>query len=51
VAQVGFLHRRPPVFFKPSDASPPIIDPTYRRVLEVGRAVGELPHSQRTATG
>ena len=46
-ARVGSFHVRPPVFFMPSDASLPIIDLTYRLVLEVDRAVGELPRSQR----
>jgi len=30
-----------------SDRSLPIIDPTYRLVLEVDRAVGKLPRSER----
>ena len=35
----------------PSDASLPIIDLTYRLVLEVIRAMGELPRSQRPGLG
>ena len=31
----------------PSDASLPIIDLTYRLILEVNRALGESPRSQR----
>ena len=44
---MGSFHLRPPVFVMPSDASLPIIDLTYRPVLEVDRAVGEFPRSQR----
>jgi len=48
---VGSFHLRPPVFVMPSDASLPIIDLTYRLVLEVDRAVGEFPRSQRPGLG
>ena len=44
---MGSFHLRPPVFVMPSDASLPIIDLTYRLVLEVNRAVVELPRGQR----
>ena len=47
----GFFPPAPPVFFMPSDASLPIIDLTYRLVLEVDRAVGELPRSRRPGLG
>ena len=40
---MGSCHLRPPVFVMPSDKSLPIIDLTYRRVLEVDRAVGHPP--------
>jgi len=43
---VGSFHLRPPTCVMP-DTSLPIIDLTYRLVLEVNRAVGELPQSQR----
>ena len=44
---MGSFHLRPPVFFMPSDASLPIIDLTNRLVLEVDRAVGDLPRNRR----
>jgi len=47
---VGSSHP-PPVFFRPSDASLPTTDLTYRLVLEVDRAVGDFPRSQRPALG
>ena len=47
----GFFPPAPPVFVLPSDASLPIIGLTYRLVLEVNRAVGELPRSQRPGLG
>ena len=48
---MGSFHLRPPVFAMPSDASLPIIDLTYRLVLEVDRAVGDLPRNQRPGQG
>ena len=48
---MGTFHLRPLVFVLPSDASLPIVDLTYRLVLEAGRAVGELPRSQRPGLG
>jgi len=48
---VGSFHLRPPVFFMSPDRSLPIIDLTYRLVLEVNRAVGEFPRSQRPGLG
>ena len=48
---MGSCHLRPPVFFMSSYASLPIIDLTYRLVLEVNRAVGEFPRSQRPGLG
>ena len=48
---MGSFHLRPPILVMPSDASLPIIDLTYRLVLEVERAVGESPRSQRPGLG
>jgi len=48
---VGSFHPRPPVFVTPSDASLPIIDLTYRLVLEVDLAVCQLPCYQRPCLG
>ena len=48
---MGSFHPRPPVFVMPSDRSLPIIDPTYRLVLEASRAVGDFPRSQRPGLG
>ena len=48
---MGSFHLRPPIFVMPSDTSLPIIDLTYRLVLEVNRGVGEFPRSQRPGLG
>jgi len=48
---VGSFHLRPPVFFMPSDRLLPIVDLTYRLVLEVDRVGGDFPRNQRPGLG